>query len=175
MSTHAKKIKKKKMWRHVVSTASAICWGKPEHLKLKPYGNPWRICHVIDLICELETSLLMRGIQIGEMFRLVWLIGVLKYVIWADSLYFLYLLVLSVSKILVSSHPTLWIRACGANFNFSRRPSLRLCVCSVSSATTGLLQRVSTAVKSASGKADASGIWRKRVTRTARNDNRRRK
>jgi hypothetical protein len=50
-------------------------------------------------LCELETSLLMRGIQIGEMSKLVCLIGLIKHAIWADSLYFLYLLLLSISKI----------------------------------------------------------------------------
>jgi hypothetical protein len=38
-------------------------------------------CHT-DLLCELETSLL-RGIQIGEMFRLGVLIGVVKQTIWS--------------------------------------------------------------------------------------------
>jgi hypothetical protein len=58
-----------------------------------------------DLLCELETSLLMRAMQIGEMSKLGWLIGLVKHAIWADSLYFLYLLLLSISKILVSSYP----------------------------------------------------------------------
>jgi hypothetical protein len=57
-----------------------------------------------DLLCELETSLLMTGIQIGEMSKLGWLIGLVKHAIWADSLYFLYLLLLSISKTLLSSH-----------------------------------------------------------------------
>jgi hypothetical protein len=58
-------------------------------------------------LCELETTLLMRGIQIGEMSKLGWLIGLIKRAIWADSLYFLYLLLLSISKTLASSQPTL--------------------------------------------------------------------
>jgi hypothetical protein len=45
----------------------------------------------------------MRGIQIGELSKLGWLIGLVKHAIWADSLYFLYLLLLSISKILASS------------------------------------------------------------------------
>jgi hypothetical protein len=45
-----------------------------------------------DLLCELETS---------------WLIGLVKHVMWADSLYFLYLLLHSISKILATSQPTL--------------------------------------------------------------------
>jgi hypothetical protein len=56
-----------------------------------------------DLLCELETSLLRRGIRIGEMSKLGWLIALVKHGIWADSLYFLYLLLLSISKI-SSSH-----------------------------------------------------------------------
>jgi hypothetical protein len=55
----------------------------------------------VDLPCELLTLLLIRGIQMGEMSKLGWLIGLVKHAIWADSFYFLYLL-LSVSKILAS-------------------------------------------------------------------------
>jgi hypothetical protein len=43
------------------------------------------------------------GLQIGEKSKLGWLIGLFKHAIWADSLYFLYLLLLSISKILASS------------------------------------------------------------------------
>jgi hypothetical protein len=60
-----------------------------------------------DLLCELQTSLLMRGIQMGGMSKLAWLIGLVEHAIWADSLYFLYLLLLSISKTLASSQPTL--------------------------------------------------------------------
>jgi hypothetical protein len=42
-----------------------------------------------DLLCELETSLLKREIQMGEMSKLSRLIGLVKHAIWADSLYFL--------------------------------------------------------------------------------------
>jgi hypothetical protein len=56
---------------------------------------------------EWETSLLTRGIQIGEMSKLGWLIGLVKHTKWADSLYFLYLLLISISKILASSHSIL--------------------------------------------------------------------
>jgi hypothetical protein len=47
-----------------------------------------------DLLCELQTSLLMGGIQIGEMSKLGSLIGLVKHAMWASSLYFLYLLLL---------------------------------------------------------------------------------
>jgi hypothetical protein len=39
-----------------------------------------------DLLCELVTSLLLKGIQMGKMFRLGWLIGLVEHAIWADSL-----------------------------------------------------------------------------------------
>jgi hypothetical protein len=63
--------------------------------------------HNADILCELVTSLLIRGIQVGEMSKLGWLIGLIKHAIWADSLYFLYLLLLSISENLASSQPTL--------------------------------------------------------------------
>jgi hypothetical protein len=53
--------------------------------------------------CELVTSLLIRGIQMGEMSKLGWMIGLVKHATWVDSLYFLYLPLLSISKILASS------------------------------------------------------------------------
>jgi hypothetical protein len=43
------------------------------------------------------------GIQMGEKSKLGWLIGLTEHAIWAASLYFLYLLWLSISKILASS------------------------------------------------------------------------
>jgi hypothetical protein len=60
-----------------------------------------------DLPYDLLTSLLIRGIQMGETAKLGWLIGLVKHAVWAESLYFLYLLLLSVSKIHASSQPTL--------------------------------------------------------------------
>jgi hypothetical protein len=45
-----------------------------------------------NLPCELLTSSQIRGIQIGEISKLGWLIGLVKHAICADSLYFLYLL-----------------------------------------------------------------------------------
>jgi hypothetical protein len=59
------------------------------------------------LLGELLTSLLIKGIKMGEMSKLGWLIGLVKHAMWADSLYFLYLLLLSISKILPSTQPTL--------------------------------------------------------------------
>jgi hypothetical protein len=56
-----------------------------------------------NLPCEMMTSSLIRGIQMGEMSKLGWLIGFVKHAICADSLYFQYLLLLSISKILASS------------------------------------------------------------------------
>jgi hypothetical protein len=57
-----------------------------------------------DLLCELATSLLIRGIQMEEMARLGWLIGLVKHATLTDSLY---LLLLSISKYLASSQTTL--------------------------------------------------------------------
>jgi hypothetical protein len=39
------------------------------------------VSHHADILCELETSLLMREIQIGEMSELGWLIGLVKHAI----------------------------------------------------------------------------------------------
>jgi hypothetical protein len=36
-----------------------------------------------NLLCELLTSSLIRWIQMGEMSKLGWLIGLVKYAIWA--------------------------------------------------------------------------------------------
>jgi hypothetical protein len=52
-------------------------------------------------IFKFVTSLLIRRIQMGEMSKLGWLIDSVKHAIWANSMYFLYLLLLSFSKILV--------------------------------------------------------------------------
>jgi hypothetical protein len=60
-------------------------------------------------LCELVTSLLISSIQMEEMSRLGWLIGLVKQAIWVDSLleYFLYILLLSISKFVASSQPTI--------------------------------------------------------------------
>jgi hypothetical protein len=60
-----------------------------------------------DLPCELLTSLLIRGIQMGGISKLGWLIELVKHAIWADSLYYLHLPLISISKILASSQPSL--------------------------------------------------------------------
>jgi hypothetical protein len=69
--------------------------------------KPTRISDHADLPCELLTSLLIRGIHIVEISRLGWLIKLVKHATCAYSLYFLYLLLLSISEILASSQPTL--------------------------------------------------------------------
>jgi hypothetical protein len=61
----------------------------------------------INLPCKSPASLLIRGMNPYEISRLGWLIRFVKHTIWADSLYFLYLLLFSTSKILASSKPTL--------------------------------------------------------------------
>jgi hypothetical protein len=42
-----------------------------------------------DLLYELVTLFLIRGIQMGEMSKLDWPIGLVVHAMWADSLYFL--------------------------------------------------------------------------------------
>jgi hypothetical protein len=49
-----------------------------------------------DLLCDLETSLLMRGIRMGVMYKLGSLFGLFKHAIWADSLYFVQFLYVAV-------------------------------------------------------------------------------
>jgi hypothetical protein len=74
-------------------------WGKTWTLEtqtlLKPMKN---LSRYTDHLCESETSLGTMGILIGETTKLGWLIGLVKLAIWADSLYFIYLLLLSISK-----------------------------------------------------------------------------
>jgi hypothetical protein len=47
---------------------------------------------------ELVTLLLLRGIQMEAMSEMGWLIGSVKHAVWARSLHFLYLTLLSISK-----------------------------------------------------------------------------
>jgi hypothetical protein len=84
MNTNAKK------WK----TCSIYRWC---HLEIETLCRSTRnLSRHADLFCELEPSLLMKGVQIREISKLAWLIGLVKHVIWADSLYFLYLLLLSI-------------------------------------------------------------------------------
>jgi hypothetical protein len=53
-------------------------------------------------------SLLISGIHVEEGTELGWLIGLVKHAIWADSLHFLYLMLLSISETPASVQPTLW-------------------------------------------------------------------
>jgi hypothetical protein len=62
------------------------------------------LSHHTDL-CQFKTSLLIKGIEVGQMSKLGWLIGLVMHATWADSLYFLHLLLLSVPKILSASQP----------------------------------------------------------------------
>jgi hypothetical protein len=51
---------------------------------------------------------IMKWLQIGEMSKLGWLIGLVKHAIWADSLYFLYLLLLSIPRSQNHHHRRHW-------------------------------------------------------------------
>jgi hypothetical protein len=59
-------------------------------------------------LCEMVTLLMIREIHMGEMYKLGSLIGLVKRATWDNSLYILYLLLLSIPKILASYQPTLW-------------------------------------------------------------------
>jgi hypothetical protein len=56
------------------------------------------LSHHTDLLCGFKTSLLIMGIQMEQMPKLGWLIGLVMHAIWTDSLCFLHLLLLSISK-----------------------------------------------------------------------------
>jgi membrane protein CcdC involved in cytochrome C biogenesis len=84
-----------------VPTVRRICGVKREHPRLehtKLMKNLLRQSNFFDLV----TLLLIRGIQMGEMAKLGWLMGFANHAIWAISMYFLYLLFLSISKVLTS-------------------------------------------------------------------------
>jgi hypothetical protein len=77
-----------------VPIAIAICGMRTEHGILGLNLS----CHS-DLF-ESATSSLIRGIQMGQMSKLGWLIGLFTHAIWAESLYFLCLLLLYFCNIL---------------------------------------------------------------------------
>jgi hypothetical protein len=74
---------------------------------MKPYRKHMNLSVRADLSREMLTSLLIKWVQMGELSKLGRLVGLVKHVIWAYSLYFLYMLLLSVTKILASSQPTI--------------------------------------------------------------------
>jgi hypothetical protein len=83
---------------YVVPTASAICEVKPEYSGFKPDRNPWRICQIlIDKDGDPGRRNVLTGLanRTGQAFHM------------GRFLYILYLLLLSISKILASSQPTL--------------------------------------------------------------------
>jgi hypothetical protein len=89
-----------------VPIACVICGVNIEHAKLKGIKPMKNLSRHTELF-ELVTSSLKKGMQMGKMSKLSWLIGFVKHAIWAYSLYFLYLLLLSSSEILSSSQMTL--------------------------------------------------------------------
>jgi hypothetical protein len=62
---------------HFEPTTSTICEVKTKHSGLKPYSS---LLYHTDL-CELVTLLLTRGIQMGDMSKLGWLIRLVKHAI----------------------------------------------------------------------------------------------
>jgi hypothetical protein len=84
-----------------VPTTAAICGVKPNHSGLKRTETyeksvtSYRSLSIGNLVAD-------KGIQMGEMSKLVWLIGFVKHAIWVYFLSFLYLRLLSVPEILAS-------------------------------------------------------------------------
>jgi hypothetical protein len=84
-----------------------ICGVRTVHARLTPTKPNKNLLGHSDIF-ELITSLLIRWIQMWEMSKLGWLIGLVKHALCPGSLYFLHLLLLSISKLLSSSQPPLW-------------------------------------------------------------------
>jgi hypothetical protein len=76
----------------------------------------------------------------GEISKLRWLIWLVEHAMWVVSLYSLYLLLPSTFQTLASSKFTLLPSsyACWANLDFSRRPCLKLYLCSWIRTASGL-------------------------------------
>jgi hypothetical protein len=66
---------------------------------------PKSLSDYTDFPYKEPTSLLMKGIDMVEILKLEWLIGFVERAIWVNSVYFLYLLLLSLFIILDSSKP----------------------------------------------------------------------
>jgi hypothetical protein len=69
-------------------TTSTIYGVKTEHWDLNFIETCYIILMDTDLLCELVTLLLMLGVQMGEMPKLGWPIGLVKHAVWADFLVF---------------------------------------------------------------------------------------
>jgi hypothetical protein len=109
----------------------------------KTYGPPWPITglawtfyylwSIYQIICAFPVSCqpdCSYGEPMWEKHQnwVSWL-DFFKYATRADSIYFLYVPLLSISKIRASFRPSLWLsKAHWANFEFSRTPCLRLCL-----------------------------------------------
>jgi hypothetical protein len=79
-------------------TTSSICGVRP-WLAILNLIEVWISVRSNRISLWMLTSFLIMGIQMGEISKLGWLIGLFEQAIWAASLYFLYLLWLSISKI----------------------------------------------------------------------------
>jgi hypothetical protein len=95
--------------------------------------------HWTDL--QIWASAVIAGVQMGEMSGLGWPIGWPTRGMWADSLYFLYVVFGSFCKSFASFQHVLWpfSFACWANFDFSSRPCDRLYLRFLMRTSKGLL------------------------------------
>jgi hypothetical protein len=77
----------------------------------------------------------------GEMSKLGWLTGWCSRDMWADSLYFLYVVFGSICKTFASFQHILWpySYACWANFDFSSKPCVGLYLHSLMCTSKSLL------------------------------------
>jgi hypothetical protein len=76
---------------------------------------------------------------VAEKSKMGWLIGFVKHVIRSDCFHLLYLLLRSIPKIMLSFQLTQdLLFGFLSNFDVSRRPCLRLCLCLWSRTTNGL-------------------------------------
>jgi len=77
--------------------------GTMEDMRKEGMGYRWL------LPCMELISFLIKGIRMGEISKLCWLIGLSMHAIWADSLYFLYLLLKAISVFWFLFLPCSWL------------------------------------------------------------------
>jgi hypothetical protein len=87
----------------------------------------------LDGVLFFFTSAVITGVQMGEMSKLGWMVGWSSRDMWADSLYFLYVVLGSICKTFASFQHISWPSsyACWANFDFSNKHCVRLYLCSL--------------------------------------------
>jgi hypothetical protein len=101
-------VQRKSRSSHVLQyphTASAICGTKLELPELKSCKYPRGVCQILSTSPVNSCPRCWCRKSIWEKYPDGWIIGFIKYVVWVSSVYFPYMLLLSVSKILSLSQP----------------------------------------------------------------------